>query len=107
MDYFLTEEQKMIQELAYQIAREKIRPAKAELDEGEEFPWEIIKVLAQADLFGLYIPEEYGGMGGGIFNNCLAIEQLARECIGIATSFAASGLGAYPILLHAGEELKR
>lgn len=107
MDYFLTEEQKMIQELAYQIAKEKIRPIKAELDEGEEFPWEIMKILAQSDLFGLYIPEEYGGMGGGILENCLAIEQLARECIGIATSFAASGLGAYPILLHGGEELKK
>jgi len=107
VDYFLTEEQKMIQELAYQIAKEKIRPVKGELDEGEEFPWEIMKVLAQSDLFGLYIPEEFGGMGGGIFENCLAIEQLARECIGIATSFAASGLGAYPILLHGSTELKQ
>ncbi len=107
MDYFLTEEQKMIQELAAQIAKEKIRPIRAELDEKEEFPWEIMKILAQADLFGLYIPEQYGGMGGGIFENCLAIEQLGQACIGIATSFAASGLGAYPILLFGSEELKQ
>ena len=97
----------MIQELAAQIAREKIRPVRAELDSNDEFPWEIMKILAQADLFGLYIPEEYGGMGGGIFDNCLAVEKLGEACIGIATSFAASGLGAYPILLYGSEDLKQ
>ena len=96
----------MIQELTAQIAREKIRPIRAELDATERFPWEIMKILAQADLFGLYIPEEYGGMGGGIFDNCLAVEMIGQACIGIATSFAASGLGAYPILLYGSQELK-
>lgn len=107
MDYFLTEEQRMIQELAAQIAREKIRPVRAKLDEQEEFPWDVINVLAQSDLFGLYIPEAYGGMGGGILDNCIAIEQLAQACIGVATSFAASGLGAYPILLFGSEDQKQ
>jgi alkylation response protein AidB-like acyl-CoA dehydrogenase len=107
VDYFLTEEQKMIQELAQQIAREKIRPMRAELDQQDEFPREIMGVLAQSDLFGLYIPEAYGGMGGGILENCLAVEQLATACIGVATSFAASGLGAYPILLHGNEDQKQ
>jgi alkylation response protein AidB-like acyl-CoA dehydrogenase len=107
LDYFLTEEQQMIRELTAQISREKIRPIRAELDENERFPWEIMKTLAQADLFGLYIPEQYGGMGGGIFENCLAVEKLGEACIGIATSFAASGLGAYPILLYGSEELKK
>ncbi len=106
MDYFLTEEQQMIKDLAAQITREKIRPIRSELDEQEEFPSEIMRILAQADMFGLYIPEEYGGMGGGMFENCLAVEQLAQGCIGIATSFAASSLGAYPILLHGSKALK-
>ncbi|SMC19614.1 butyryl-CoA dehydrogenase [Desulfacinum hydrothermale DSM 13146] len=106
MNYFLSEEQKMIQELAEQIAREKIRPVRAQLDEAEAFPSELMQVLAQSDLFGVYIPEEYGGLGGGILENCLAVEQLARACIGVATSFAASGLGAYPILLYGSEEQK-
>jgi len=107
VDYFLTEEQQMIRELAGQIARMKIRPVRARLDEQEEFPWEVMNVLAQSDLFGLYIPEAYGGMGGGIFENCLAVEQLAQGCIGVATSFAASGLGAYPILLYGNEAQKQ
>lgn len=107
MHYYLSEEQRMIQDLAAQITKEKIRPQRAELDATEEFPWEIMKVLAQSDLFGLYIPEAYGGMGGGVFENCLAVEKLAEGCIGIATTFAASGLGAYPILLFGSEEQKQ
>ncbi len=107
MNYFLTEEQQMIQDLAAQIAREKIRPQRAELDEAEEFPTELMKVLAQSDLFGLYIPEAYGGLGGGILENCLAVEQLARACVGVATTFAASGLGAYPILQIGSEQQKK
>jgi alkylation response protein AidB-like acyl-CoA dehydrogenase len=105
--YFLTEEQQMIQDLAAQIAKEKIRPQRAELDAKEEFPWDLMKVLAQSDLFGLYIPEAYGGMGGGVLENCLAVEKLAEGCIGVATTFAASGLGAYPILLFGSEEQKQ
>jgi len=107
VDYFLTEEQKLLQEIAYEVVRERIRPVRAELDEKEEFPWEIMKDLAQADLFGIWIPEAYGGLGMGILENCLVVEQLARGCIGIATTFAASGLGAYPIILFGSEELKR
>lgn len=107
MDYFLTEEQQMIKEIAAKIAAEKIRPVRAELDESEEFPWDLMKVLAQSDLFGVYLPEEYGGLGGGVLENCLAIEELGRACIGVATTYAASGLGAYPILLHGSEEQKQ
>ncbi len=107
MDYFLSEEQLMIKELAAQIAREKVLPVRAELDEKEEFPWEIMRVLGEADMFGLYIPEEYGGLGGGILENCLAIEELSRVCIAVSVSFAASGLGAYPILLYGNAEQKQ
>jgi butyryl-CoA dehydrogenase len=107
VEYFLTEEQQMIKEIAEKIAREKVRPVRADLDESEEFPWEIMKVLAQSDLFGVYLPEEYGGLGGGVLENCLAIEEMGRACIAIATTFAASGLGAYPILLFGSEEQKQ
>jgi len=106
VNYFLTEEQQMIVDLARQIAEEKIVPVRAELDEKEEFPWDIMKDLAQADLFGLYIPEEYGGLGGGCFENCLALEQLAWGCIAVTTTYAASALGGYPILLFGNDEQK-
>jgi alkylation response protein AidB-like acyl-CoA dehydrogenase len=107
MDYFLTEEQEMIRDLCRQIAEERIKPVRAELDEKEEFPHEIIKALAQADMFQIIIPEEYGGLGGGCLENCIAVEELSRACCGCSTSFAASFLGAYPILLYGSEEQKQ
>jgi butyryl-CoA dehydrogenase len=107
MDYLLTDEQKMIKELANKIAEEKIRPVAAEYDQSEEYPWDVIKVIADADLFGLFIPEEYGGMGVGILNLCLATEELSRACGGIAVCYAASALGTFPIVLFGDEEQKK
>ena len=107
MDYFLTEEQKMIKELARRIAEEKILPVRAEYDEKEQFPWDVVKALAEADLFGVYIPEEYGGMGFGVFELCLAIEELSRICGGIALAYAGTALGTFPILLFGNEQQKK
>ncbi|MCS7281243.1 MAG: acyl-CoA dehydrogenase family protein [Desulfobacterota bacterium] len=107
MDYFLTEEQKAIKRLARKIAEEKVIPVRAELDEKEEFPWAIMKILADAGLFGVSIPVEYGGLGGGCLENCLAVEELSRACLGVSVSYAASLLGAYPILIGGSEEQKK
>lgn len=107
MDYFLTEEQQMIVDVARQITNDMIIPQRAELDENEEYPTDILKAIAQADLFGLYIPEEYGGYGGGCFDMVLALEEFGRGCTGVATAYAASALGAYPILISGSEELKQ
>ncbi len=107
MDYFLTEEQAMIRDLAKQIADEKIAPVRAELDEKEEFPWEIIKVLAQSDLLRIFIPEEYEGLGKGGFELVLAVEELSRACLGISTTYAANALGTYPILLYGSDAQKK
>jgi butyryl-CoA dehydrogenase len=107
MDYFLTEEQKMLKELARRITEEHVIPLRAELDEKEEFPWPIMRVCAEAGLFGVAIPEKYGGSGGGVFETCLVIEELSRGCLGVAVSFAASSLCAYPIMLFGTEEQKQ
>jgi butyryl-CoA dehydrogenase len=107
MDYFLDEEQSMIRDLAREIADEKIMPIRAELDEKEEFPWDIMKILEQSDFFGIYIPEEYGGMGKGGFELCIAIEELSRACLGVSTTYAANALGTYPILLYGSDEQKK
>ena len=107
MDYFLTEEQIMIRDLARQIAEDKILPVRADLDEKEEFPWDIMKTLAQSDFFGLFVPEEYGGMGKGCFELAIAVEELSRVCLGVSTTYAANALGTYPILLYGSEEQKK
>jgi butyryl-CoA dehydrogenase len=107
MDYFLSEEQQMIVDISRQIADEKIIPKRAELDEKHEFPRDILNEMARSDLFGISIPEAYGGFGGGCFDIVLALEQFARGCIGVGTAFAASSLGIYPILFSGSDEQKQ
>jgi len=106
MDYLLTEEQQMIKDLCFKIAEEKIKPVAAEYDEKGEFAWDIVKVLAESDIYGVFIPEEYGGMGGGVLEMAIATEQLSWGCGGIALVFAATGLGTFPILLFGSDEQK-
>ncbi|MBN2483359.1 MAG: acyl-CoA dehydrogenase family protein [Candidatus Omnitrophica bacterium] len=107
VDYGFTEEQKMLRDLCRQIAEEKIRPVSRELDEKEEFPWDIIKVMAQSDLFALCIPEAYGGIGGNLMDLVIATEEISRVDGGVATCYAASYLGMFPILLYGTEEQKK
>lgn len=107
MDYFLNEDQEMIRDLMRQIAEEKVVPVREELDEKEEFPWDIMKALSQSDLFGLFIPEEYGGLGKGCLDLCIAVEELSRACLGVCTTYAANALGTYPLLFYSNEEQKK
>jgi len=107
MNYGLTEQQQMIRDLSRQIANEKIKPIRAHYDETGEFPHEIFKVFAQSDLCGLYIEEKYGGMGGGILDLSIAVEELSKICSGIALSLAATALGTFPILLFGTDEQKQ
>lgn len=107
MNYFLNEQQEMIRELARKIAVEKIRPVAAKYDEEQSFPWDIVRELAAADLFAIFIPEEYGGLGGGVLELCIAVEELSRACGGISLSLAASALGSFPLILFGSEEQKR
>jgi len=107
LEYFLTEEQKTLKSLARRIAEERILPIRAELDEKEEFPWSIMKDLADSDMFRVFIPEEYDGLGGGGLDLCLIIEELSRVCSGVAVSYAATTLGASVLLEYGTEEQKQ
>lgn len=106
MRYLLTEEQKMIIEICRKIVEDRIIPVRAEFDEKKIFPTDIIKEIGKSDLFRLFVPEKYGGMGTGIFEVCLATEELSRGDLSVATSYAASGLGFIPIILMGSEEQK-
>ncbi|MDD5127725.1 MAG: acyl-CoA dehydrogenase family protein [Dehalococcoidales bacterium] len=107
MEYFLTEQQKTIKSLARRVAEERILPVRAELDEKEEFPRAIIKDLAAADLFRVFIPAEYDGLGGGTLDLVLVVEELSRVCSGVAVSYAASGLGCFTLMDFGTEEQKK
>ena len=107
MEYFLSEQQKTIKSLARRIAEEKILPVRAELDEREEFPWDIMKDLADSDMFRVFFPEEYEGLGGGCLDLCLVVEELSRVCSGVAVSYAATALGSIALLEYGTEEQKQ
>ncbi|MBI3945973.1 MAG: acyl-CoA dehydrogenase family protein [Armatimonadetes bacterium] len=109
MDYFLTEEQQMMRDVAREIAEKRIRPVAAHYDETGEFPWPVVEAMAEADLFRVFIPEEYDGMDNGtpIMNMCVVTEELSKACGGIALAFAATGLGTMPILVAGSDEQKK
>ncbi len=111
MNYLLSEEQQMIQETAREIAQKVIKPAALECDEKNEFPWDIQKKIADAGLFGVYIPEEYGGMVSdesmGIMNLVIAVEELSKQCGGISLCLAATALGTLPIIISGNEDQKK
>lgn len=105
--YGFSEEQKMIKDLARQIAEEKAKPIRAKLDISGEHPTEVMDALKEAGLIGLYIPEEYGGGGLGTFETSIVMEELSRVCGGIALPFGASALGSYPIILFGSQDQKK
>ncbi len=106
MEYFLSDKEKIVAETAREFAEKYIRPVRAEYDETGEFPWEILKKMGQADLCGIYIPEEYGGLGLGVFGLTLAVEEMSKVCGGITLAMAATALGTFPLLLYGNKEQK-
>ncbi len=107
MDYFFTEEQLEIKEVARKVAEDKMKPLREKYDEEGIFPWDIVKIFAQTDLFAVLVPEEYGGISGKVTDLCIVTEELCRVCSGITLSLGATGLGLYPILLSGSEEQKQ
>lgn len=107
MDYFLTEDQIELRNLVRQIAEEKVRPVAAKYDRDGTFPWDIVKVFADAGLFSVVVPEEYGGMGMGVMELVIVTEELSKACGGISLSVAASALGTFPILISGNEQQKQ
>ncbi len=107
MDYFLTEDQLEMKEIARRIAQEKIKPLSEEYDEKGIFPWDIVEIMAQSDLFAVLVPEEYDGISGKVLDLSIVTEELSKVDTGIALAFGATGLGLYPILLSGSEEQKQ
>ncbi len=108
LDYFLTDEHKMIRDMARTIADEVVRPVAAEYDRNGVFPWPVVEKMAEAGLFGVYIGEEYGGIGDTdrTMNMVLVTEEVSKACGGIALSFAGTALGTLPIIIAGNEEQK-
>ncbi len=89
-----------------QIARERIAPRSAEIDERAEYPWDVRRVLAEQDILGLPFPIEYGGTGTGTLMLNMAVEELAKVDASCALMLMVQELGTLPIQLFGSDELK-
>lgn len=105
-DFGLTEMQIEIKDLCRRIGQEKIVPVREHFDETGEFPHEIVKDFADAGLFGLFVPEVYGGMEGSTMDIVVAVEELCKYDAGITLALFGTGLGALPIILCGNDAQK-
>jgi alkylation response protein AidB-like acyl-CoA dehydrogenase len=104
---FLSDEQRQVRDLTREIARERIAPLAAQIDETESYPAEGLELLGQQGLMGLYIPEAYGGTDMGALAFALAVEEIAWACASTALLFLVQHPGGYPIVLAGTEAAKR
>jgi alkylation response protein AidB-like acyl-CoA dehydrogenase len=95
----LTEEQREIRELVRTIAREKIAPRAAEIDASHEFPWDVVELYRENDIFGLFFEEEHGGLGTGTLLALIAIEEVSKVCATSGLILAVQELGSLGLKL--------
>lgn len=105
--YKLTEEQELLRQTVRRLAETKVAPRAAEIDETDEYPWDLKELFAEQGLMGAGVPEEYGGTGAGLLSVCLITEEIARVSGSAALIVAAQELGLMPILVGASEEQKQ
>jgi alkylation response protein AidB-like acyl-CoA dehydrogenase len=102
----LTDEQREIRELVRTIAREKIAPRAAEIDESHEFPWDVVELYRENDIFGLFFDEEFGGLGTGTLLALIAIEEVSKVCATSGLILAVQELGSLGLKLAGSDAQK-
>jgi len=105
--YALPAEHVEFRDTIRQIARERVAPRAAEIDEKSEYPWDLRQLFAEHDLFGLPFEEEYGGTGTGALMLNVAIEEISKACASTALMLMVQELGTLPIRLFGSDELKQ
>jgi alkylation response protein AidB-like acyl-CoA dehydrogenase len=106
MDFDLTEELKMLKDMAYKFAVAEIKPISQECDEHEKYPREVVKKAAANGLVGAWVPEEYGGAGAGILGHSIITEELSKIDMGIGLCIVAATFGSESIYQYGTEEQK-
>ncbi len=108
MDFELTEEQRMIQEMARNFAEKEVAPVAAELDETHRFPVELARKMGELGLMGVAVPEEYGGAGMDYVCYVVALEEISVACANTGVVMSANNsLACGPILANGTEEQKK
>ena len=107
VDFSLSDEQKSIQELARDFAEREIAPRAAHHDQTGEFPREICQKAWELGLMNGHVPEQFGGLGLGVFESCLIAEEIAAGCTGIGTAMEANNLAEAPVIVAGSDEQKK
>ncbi|HET6585377.1 MAG TPA: acyl-CoA dehydrogenase family protein, partial [Nannocystaceae bacterium] len=102
----LSGEQRELRDLVRTLARERIAPRAAEIDESHEFPWDIVELYRENDLFGLSFEEAYGGIGTGTLLVLIAIEEVSKVCATSGLILAVQELGSLGLKLAGSDEQK-
>ncbi|MGZ8717042.1 MAG: acyl-CoA dehydrogenase family protein [Gaiellaceae bacterium] len=103
----LTDEQRELRELVRTIAREKIAPRAAEIDESHEFPWDVVELYRENDIFGLFFDEQHGGLGTGTLLSLIAIEEVSKVCATSGLILAVQELGSLGLKLAGSDAQKQ
>ncbi|MGH7705252.1 MAG: acyl-CoA dehydrogenase family protein [Candidatus Dormibacteria bacterium] len=90
-----------------ELARARVAPRAREIDRSGEFPWDVVEMFRQQDVFAIPFAPEYGGVSGSALTLAMAVEEIAKACATSALLLAVQGLGGYPILLGGDESQKR
>ncbi len=106
INFQLSEEQRMIRDLARSFAEKEILPLAEEHDQSGEFPWSVVREAQEAEMINSNVPEEYGGPELGVLEECIVNEELAYACSGIQTALMLNSLAAWPIMLAGNDEQK-
>src|SRR3954447_26068581 len=103
----LTDEQREIRDLVRTLARERIAPRAAEIDASHEFPWDVVELYRENDIFGLFYDEEFGGLGTGALLALAAIEEVSKVCATSGLILAVQELGSLGIKLAGTADQKQ
>ena len=107
MQYELTEEQRMLQDMVRRLAKEKVEPGAPQRDVTGEFDWGMVQLMRANGLYGIDFPETYGGSGAGMLALAIAVEELSKVDAACGLLIADHELGSLPIMLSGNEEQKQ
>ncbi len=106
MDFFLTEEQQMVQKLARDFAEKELKIRAAEIDKTGQYPLAILQKMAKLGLMSMNIPAAYGGAQAGVISLCLALTEIAKVCAATAVTMSVTNMVAEVINAFGTEEVK-
>jgi alkylation response protein AidB-like acyl-CoA dehydrogenase len=102
----LSPEQRDLRDSVRELARARIAPRAAEIDESHEFPWDVVELYRDNDIFGLFFGEQHGGLGTGTLLALIAIEEVSKVCATSGLILAVQELGSLGLKLAGSGELK-